>query len=73
MKTVNEPEIELNEQGQLQAVARFSQALGVPDVPAETETVGDRVFLKFRVGRSAPIYDKALRDTNKSLPASADC
>jgi energy-coupling factor transporter ATP-binding protein EcfA2 len=70
MKTVNEPEIELNEQGQLQAVARFSQALGVPDVPAETETVGDRVFLKFRVGRSAPIYDKALRDTNKSLPAS---
>ena len=60
-------EIEVGEQGQAQAIAQFSQALGLPDVPAETELIGGRLFLKFRVGRKAPIYDQALRETNKSL------
>ena len=68
MKTLNEPEVELSGQGQDEAVARFSQALGIPNVNADPEIVGGKEFLKFRVGRNAPIYDQALRDTNKSLP-----
>jgi hypothetical protein len=49
MKTLNDPEVELYEQAQVEAVARFSQALGIPDVHADPETIGGRVFLKFRV------------------------
>lgn len=48
-------------------VARFAQALGLSSVPAATEIVGGRQFLKFKVGRNAPVYDHALRETLKGM------
>lgn len=48
-------------------VARFAQALGLSTVPADIETIGGRQFLKFKVGRNAPVYDHALRETLKGM------
>jgi AAA ATPase domain len=67
MNIVSQTDLEVNGEAKSDAIARFSQALGLPDVPANTETVGGQVFLKFKVGRQAPIYAQALRDTNKHL------
>ncbi len=46
----------------------FAKELGVATVESQLEPVGNREFLKFIVGRMAPIYDIALRNTNKKLP-----
>jgi hypothetical protein len=48
-------------------VARFAQALGLSTVPTNVEMIGGRRFLKFKVGRNAPVYDHALRETQKGI------
>jgi len=50
------------------AISRFAEALGISSVPATVEVVGGQQFLKFRVGRMAPVYDHALRETHRGIP-----
>src|SRR5208337_4622925 len=50
------------------AIARFAQALGLSTVPAMVELIGGREFLKFKVGRNAPVYAHALRETQNRIP-----
>jgi energy-coupling factor transporter ATP-binding protein EcfA2 len=47
--------------------SRFAQALGLSTVPTIVEVIGGQQFLKFRVGRNAPVYDHALRETQKGI------
>ena len=56
------------EQARLAAAGLFAQSLGLPEVGTVTDLVGNEEFLKFKVGRRAPVYDHALRETLKSLP-----
>ncbi len=56
------------ERAQAEASGLFAQALGLPEVSAVAELVGTEEFLKFRVGRRAPVYDHALRETLEGLP-----
>ena len=56
------------ERAQEEASGLFAQALGLPDVSAIVELAGTEEFLKFRVGRRAPVYDHALRETLQGLP-----
>lgn len=60
-------EIEI-EQARVAAAGLFAQSLGLPQVETVVDLVGNRDFLKFKVGRRAPVYDHALRETLKSLP-----
>lgn len=52
------------------AKSLFAQELGVTAIESLVETVGNRAFLKFIVGRDAPLYDRALRLASKQLPPS---
>ena len=65
MKTIAE---ELEPQSRIAAAGLFAQSLGLPNVDTVIDLVGNREFLKFRVGRRAPVYEHALRETLKSLP-----
>lgn len=56
------------EQAQVEAAGLFAQSLGLPEVHAVVDLVGTEEFLKFRVGRRAPVYDHALRETLEGLP-----
>lgn len=58
------------ERAQSEASGLFARALGLPEAPSTTEIVGTEEFLKFRVGRRAPIYDHALRETLAALADS---
>lgn len=53
-----------------EATSLFAREIGVADVEARIEEIGNREFLKFVVGRSAPVYDHALRATQQALPDS---
>jgi len=65
--SVHENPSELNS-GVEEAARIFAGVIGITDIQSRTEEVGSEVFLKFCVGRPAPIYDHALRVTQKSLP-----
>ena len=65
MQTASAAELE---QAQAEASGLFAQALGLPEVSAVVESAGTEEFLKFRVGRRAPVYDHALRETLEGLP-----
>jgi len=56
------------EQAEAEASGLFAQSLGLPEVSSVVELVGTEDFLKFRVGRRAPVYDHALRETLEGLP-----
>lgn len=56
------------EQAKVEASELFAQALGLPDITATVESIGTEEFLKFHVGRRAPVYDHALRETLNGLP-----
>jgi energy-coupling factor transporter ATP-binding protein EcfA2 len=66
MSTTNEEVVDVESAGD-EAAALFAGALGVADVPRQFQDVGNRTFLKFVVGRQAPIYENALRHTLKHL------
>ena len=59
--------IEAEDDARETATTRFAQALGLSSVPTEVEMIGGQRFLKFKVGRSAPVYDHALRETQKGI------
>jgi hypothetical protein len=50
-----------------EAAAIFERAIGVSHIEGVVERVGNQQFLKFKVGRRAPIYDHAVRLTQKQL------
>lgn len=54
-------------EAQAQASELFAQSLGLPKVSSVIDLVGTEEFLKFRVGRRAPVYDHALRETLRGL------
>jgi hypothetical protein len=59
------------EQAQTNAAQLFAQSLGLPEVKTLLDPVGTEEFLKFCVGRRAPVYEHALRVTHESLPESS--
>jgi energy-coupling factor transporter ATP-binding protein EcfA2 len=65
MKTIAE-EME-PQQARNVAAGLFAQSLGLPEVETVVDLVGNQEFLKFKVGRRAPVYDHALRETLKGL------
>jgi hypothetical protein len=46
----------------------FAQVLGLPAVKYLVDLAGNQYFVKFEVGHRAPIYEHALRETQKRLP-----
>ncbi len=64
------PMTEFSDDAKEAAITRFAQALGLSSVSTKVETIGGREFLKFRVGRNAPVYDHALRETQKGISES---
>lgn len=61
------PEIE-RQQASQDAAGLFARALGLPQIGTVIDLVGNQDFLKFRVGRRAPVYNHALRETFNGLP-----
>lgn len=51
-----------------EAIAAFEREIGVTGVPNGRIFVGNREFLKFAVGREAPLYTYALYEIQKRLP-----
>lgn len=51
-----------------QAAGFFANALGLPHIETVIESAGNQDFLKFKVGRRAPVYLHALRETMNWLP-----
>ena len=56
------------EQAQAEASGLFAHSLGLPEISSFVDLVGTEDFLKFQVGRRAPVYDHALRETLAGLP-----
>jgi hypothetical protein len=52
----------------LDASAIFARAIGISEVEYRLQQAGTETFLKFVVGRPLPLYDHALRVTQKALP-----
>ena len=55
---------------EIDAVRAFEHQIGAGGIETIRVSAGNEVFLKFCVGRDAPIYRFAIRETQKSLPAS---
>jgi hypothetical protein len=53
--------------GDAEARTIFEKEIGAPGVVTKRSFAGNRPFLKFVVGRDAPVYRHALRETQKSL------
>src|SRR5579872_745151 len=54
-------------EGELEALSIFEREIGATGVTAKRTLAGNKPFLKFVVGRDAPIYQHALRETQKAL------
>lgn len=52
---------------QREAIAAFEREVGVSDLESEVVLVGNRQFLKFTVGREAPLYTYALHASQTAL------
>lgn len=50
-----------------EAIAAFEREIGVTGIPSARIQVGNREFLKFSVGRDAPLYTHALHESQKNL------
>lgn len=50
-----------------EAIAAFEREVGVTGIPSTRIQVGNREFLKFSVGREAPLYTYALHESQKTL------
>ncbi|WP_213772783.1 ATP-binding protein [Bradyrhizobium sp. dw_78] len=55
---------------ELEAIRAFEHQIGAGGIEAFRIAAGNEEFLKFCVGRDAPIYRYAIRETQKALPAS---
>src|SRR5579863_6627747 len=60
-------EIMDEDEGEAEARRIFEMEIGATGVEAKRSIAGNRPFLKFVVGREAPIYQFALRETKRSL------
>jgi hypothetical protein len=56
--------------GEIEALRIFETEIGATGVSVKKSHAGNRSFLKFIVGREAPIYQHALRETQKALSPS---
>lgn len=54
-------------QGEQEALAVFEREIGATGVGTRRTIAGNKPFLKFLVGRDAPIYQHALRETQREL------
>lgn len=54
-------------EGEAEALRIFEREIGATGVIAKQTIAGNKPFLKFIVGRDAPIYQYALRETQKAL------
>ena len=52
-----------------EAVAAFESEVGITGIQTTLSSVGNRVFLKFEIGREAPLYTYALRECQKAINA----
>ena len=50
-----------------EAITAFEREIGVTGVPSTRIQVGNREFLKFSVGREAPLYTYALHESQRNL------
>lgn len=50
-----------------EAVSIFRREIGVADIQATKQLVGNREFLRFNVGKECPLYDHAIFSTQQSL------
>jgi len=50
-----------------EAIAMFSREVGVTNIEAHNQFVGNREFLKFSVGKESPLYSHALFVTQQSI------
>ena len=50
-----------------EAIRVFEREIGATGVKTEITLAGNQPFLKFTVGREAPIYTRALRETQRAL------
>jgi hypothetical protein len=57
-----------DEQAVKDAIGAFERQIGVTSVPVYHQQVGNRQFLKFRVGRQTPLYTHALHQAQQELP-----
>ena len=60
-------EAESSDVGEDEARRLFEKEIGVTGITSKRSAAGDSLFLKFVVGRQAPIYQYALRETQKGL------
>ena len=56
-----------DEQAIAEAVSAFEREVGITTVPTDRKQIGNRQFIKFRVGRQAPLYTYALHQAQQSL------
>jgi hypothetical protein len=63
-------EVEGRAVGEIEAKRFFEREIGVTGILTKQSSAGNSVFLKFVVGRQAPIYQHALRETQKALSPS---
>ena len=65
---MEEPMVPMPEsEGEAEALAFFEREVGTTGIEARRTIAGNKPFLKFVVGRDAPIYQHALRETQKAL------
>ena len=50
-----------------EVIAAFEREVGITGVSSKCVQVGNRLFLKFAVGREAPLYTHALHESQRSL------
>ena len=53
--------------GESEVLRLFEREVGTTGIKTRRSTAGNRSFLKFVVGREAPLYQHALRATQKAL------
>jgi hypothetical protein len=55
------------DEGEIEAWRIFETQIGATGVPTQRSIAGNRPFLKFVIGREAPLYQHALRETKRSV------
>jgi hypothetical protein len=67
MTDLSSDRVSLHE-AEAEAQRLFEREIGITGIVTKRSSAGDSSFLKFVVGRQAPIYQHALRETQKGLP-----
>jgi len=58
-----------DDEAEQEARSAFERAVGLTNIPTERVQIGNRQFLKFKLGRQAPLYTYALQVAQQALPA----